>query len=64
MSCESGRIDFVEFIIFLRPDLEAQNNNGLSALHVAAEQGRQDIVNLLLDAGAGQNEKDNGGLNV
>ncbi|EXJ69600.1 uncharacterized protein A1O5_07636 [Cladophialophora psammophila CBS 110553] len=50
----SGKKDLVATLLQSkpRPDLEAQYGRGLTCLHLAAERGKEDIVHLLLEAGA------------
>jgi ankyrin repeat protein len=48
----------VRAIIGTRPDLDAQDKNGWTALHFAAQEGDAEVVELLIAAGASLNVRD------
>ncbi len=58
---QRGDIDQIERHIFWGADINKAGPNGQMPLHVAAEQGRQIITELLLKHGANINSKDSNG---
>ena len=51
VSCYRGNIDVVEYLISQNIDVDTQANCGSTALHLACEQGKVDIVKVLVYAG-------------
>mmetsp|Transcript_10554 Transcript_10554/g.20315 ORF Transcript_10554/g.20315 Transcript_10554/m.20315 type:complete len:520 (+) Transcript_10554:134-1693(+) len=56
-----GRVDVLERLVALGPDLEVRDREGKTPLLRAAEQNHSDCVRLLLQAGADHRARDNGG---
>lgn len=48
----AGNTEIVQLLLERKPDINAQNNYGDTALHWAAYNGNKEIVRLLLDVGA------------
>jgi len=48
----NGQTDVVRALVSARADVNAQRNDGISALGIASQNGYIDIVNILLDNGA------------
>lgn len=53
--------DIVRSLLNLRPDLEAKDLNGMTALHWAASQGKLEVVELLVEKNANTEAIDNNG---
>lgn len=51
VSCYRGNIDVVEYLISKSIDVDTQANCGSTALHLACEQGKLEIVKTLVFAG-------------
>lgn len=45
--------------MFFGADMNATDNRGNTPLHVAAERGRKEVVQILLELGAAKYEKNN-----
>ena len=55
------RTEVVQLLIDAGADVDTQNNEGRSPLHVACKSGELDIVKMLVEAGAGVRATDNQG---
>ena len=51
-ACQNGNMDVAEIILNKKPDIEAKNSHGQSALSVAVTYGHADVVRILLSHGA------------
>ena len=58
---DNGKLDCVKALIEAGADLNAKENDGWTALHLAACNGKLDCVKALIEAGADLNAKDNDG---
>ena len=56
LAAQYGRLDTVELLVKLRPDLLPKIPDSRSLLHLAAKNGHHRIVKLLLDAGCDINK--------
>ena len=61
-ACYDGEYDAALYLIEKGADMDAQDSEGLTALHMGAIQGNMDIVQLLLAKGASPNVQDRGGM--
>jgi len=52
IASENGHIDVVNRLLSLGCEVNAQNNQGMTALMFACSKGMKDVVKLLLDHGA------------
>jgi ankyrin repeat protein len=59
-----GHKEVVEFLIQKGADIEAKDNDGMTALMKASFMGRKEIVELLIQNGADVNQKNNNGQNA
>jgi len=57
----SGQSEKISKLLKIDTNLDATDDLGRTALHIAVERGALDIVSLLLDQGAGRNVQDNQG---
>ena len=61
-AARNGLIDVVEWLLSNEADINYKNNNGDTALHLAAIYGHNDLFHILFDAGADTKIKDIYGL--
>ena len=62
-AAEAGDVVLVSEILASKPDLvSAENQNGLTPVHLAARRGHAQVVELLLERGAGLEETDDRGF--
>lgn len=54
-------MDVVQYLISLRIDVNAQNDNGDTALHLATNKNHIDVVQVLLQVGANRNIQNKAG---
>jgi ankyrin repeat protein len=59
-AAEDGDIDTINTLLEQGANIEAKDNNGLTALMLAAQEGYTDTINALLERGANINEHNDG----
>lgn len=57
VAAESRRLEMVRRLLDRKADLEVTTKNGYTALHLAAMRGYEEVVDLLVDAGANKHAK-------
>ena len=61
-ACFFGHVKTVRVLLDAGADVDAIDNNGWRALHIAAQNGHLEVVQVLLDAGADVHATNNRGL--
>ena len=61
IACENGRESVVRLLIEMKVDVEARDENGMTALMFACKNGHESIARYLIDNGAIVSAKDNKG---
>lgn len=51
VACQAGNLDLATFLVSRGADLSVTTARGMSALHLAAEKGKVDLIQTLVAAG-------------
>jgi len=54
IAAQEGHLEFVNLLLDKRANMDAEEKDGATALWIASQQGRTDIVRLLVAEGANQ----------